>query len=81
MSEQLGQETGLLIVNVAQGSPADRSGLLLGDTLVSLDGRPVRSVDDLLAVLSAFQVGSTSQAKLVRAGMVMDLRVTVGEHP
>ena len=81
VSEQLGQETGLLIVNVAQGSPADQGGLFLGDTLVALDGRPVRSVDDLLAVLSAFQAGSVAQTKLVRAGTVMDLRVTVGEHP
>jgi S1-C subfamily serine protease len=81
VSEQLGQETGLLIINVAQGSPAEQGGLFLGDTLVALDGRPVRSVDELLAALSALQIGSAAQAKLVRGGMVVDLRVTIGEHP
>ena len=81
LAEQLAQETGLLVVSVAQGSPAEQGGLLLGDILVAVDGRAIRSVDDLLAVLSSAQMGSEAQAKLVRGGLMMELMVTTGERP
>src|SRR5207244_1903458 len=42
------QETGLLLVHVEDGSPAQKAGLLLGDVLVTLDGQPAGDTDDLL---------------------------------
>ena len=51
LAESIGQETALLLVNVEPESPAAAAGLLMGDTLVALDGQPVRDVDDLMALL------------------------------
>jgi S1-C subfamily serine protease len=81
LKQQLGQETGVLLVSVESGSPAEQGGLLLGDTIVSLDGQPVRHMDDLLALLSGDQVGAAVPVRIVRGGQVQELTVVIGEHP
>ena len=45
--EHLGVDEGLLVQAVWDGYPADRSGLAPGDVIVSLDGTPVRALEDL----------------------------------
>ena len=40
-SLKLTQELGLLVVNVEPGAPAHRAGMLLGDVIITLDGKPV----------------------------------------
>jgi S1-C subfamily serine protease len=80
LGQQLGQETGLLLVSVEPGSPADQGGLLLGDTIVAFDEQPVRHMDDLLALLSSDRVGETMPVRIVRSGQVQELKVVVGER-
>jgi len=80
LGQQLGQETGLLLFSVDAGSPAEQSGLLLGDTLVALDGELLRHLDDLLAVLTSDRVNTGVPVRLVRGGQVQDLTVTIGER-
>ena len=58
VATRIGQETGVLLLSVEAGSPAERAGLLLGDTIVALDEQPVRDIDDLMALLSGDRVGS-----------------------
>lgn len=81
LKQQLGQETGVLLVSVEPESPAEQGGLLLGDTIVSLDGQPVRHMDDLLALLSGDRVGAAVPVRIVRGGQVQELTVVIGEHP
>jgi S1-C subfamily serine protease len=78
--ERLGQETGLLLTHVEPKSPAEKSRLIQGDTLVTLNGRPVRSLSDLQAVLNGDPVGGQVPAKVVRAGALRDLDVTIGDR-
>lgn len=78
--EELGQETGLLIGAVVPDSPAESSGLFLGDTIVAVAGEPVRHHDDLLAKLSGDRVGQPVPLRIVRGGQVVDVPVTVGER-
>lgn len=80
MAGQLGQETGLLLVGVEPDSPADKSGLLLGDTIVALAGSPVRHHDDLLAQLSSDRVNATLTVRLIRGGQLEEISLTVGER-
>lgn len=80
IARQVGQETGLLLVSVNPGGPAEKAGLLLGDTIVSLDDIPVRQMDDLLALLSAERVGVTVSVRLVRGGQVQEQSVVIGER-
>lgn len=80
LSQQLGQETGLLLAAVEADSPAEQGGLLLGDTIVALDDSPIRHHDDLLALLSADRVGASVSIRIIRGGQLQDVSVVVGER-
>ncbi len=74
-------EAGLLVVEVAPGSPAEAGGLLLGDVLVAVDGRAVHDPDGLQALLGGDRVGRTVAVEVLRGGMPVRLAVTVGQRP
>ena len=77
---QLDQETGLLLVSVVPGGPAEQGSLFLGDIIVSLAGRPVRHLDDLLSLLGEAQVGIPASVRIVRGGQLQELSVIIGER-
>ena len=78
--DQVGQETGLLLVSVEADSPAERGGLFMGDTIVLFDGQPIRHHDDLLALLSGERIGATVSIRVLRSGQAQELSVIVGER-
>ena len=80
LAQQIGHETGLLLVSVAPGSPAEDCGLSLGDTIVAIGGHPVRHVDDLLGFLSDAQIGSSVPISTVRGGRVQEVTGSIGER-
>jgi S1-C subfamily serine protease len=80
IAESAKQETGLLLASVEQGSPADTGGLMLGDTLLGLDGEKVRHMDDLMALLSGDRVGKTVSVRVLRGGQLQDIQVVIGER-
>ncbi len=75
-----GQEAGLMLVSVEADGPAEKSGLFIGDILVTIDGKPLNTAEDLLAQLGSGRAGQTANFKLVRAGEVRDLQVTLGQR-
>jgi S1-C subfamily serine protease len=80
VAEQVGQATGLLLGSVEPDSPAERSGLFMGDTLLSLDGQRTAQLDDLLALLNGDRAGKTVPARVLRGGQVAEVKVTIGEQ-
>jgi S1-C subfamily serine protease len=80
IAQQLHQPRGLLVVAVEPDGPADRSGLLLGDVIVSAGGQPIGRLDELRALLGADRVGVEVPVRILRAGHMQDVRVTIGER-
>jgi len=80
LRQQLGQETGLLLVAVEEGSPGAKGGLVLGDTIVTFDGVSVRAYDDLIALLSGDKVGQEVPAQIIRGGQMQEVKVAIGER-
>lgn len=80
LEQQLGQEAGLLLAAVEPGSPAEQGGLLLGDTIVAVEGSAVQQHDDLLALLGSDRVGTSVKIRIVRGGQVQEMSVVVGER-
>ncbi|MFZ1463488.1 MAG: trypsin-like peptidase domain-containing protein [Anaerolineae bacterium] len=80
LAQQLQQESGLLLGSVEADGPADKAGLFMGDTLISLDNQPVRHLDDLMALLTGERVGRPLSARIVRGGQVQTLDVVIGER-
>ena len=80
LAEELGQETGLLLVSVEQGSAAEKGGLFVGDTLVSLGESPVRHMDDLFNALDGDRIGKPLTVRILRGGESVELTVSPASH-
>ncbi len=76
-----GSESGLIVLSVEAGSPADEAGVQLGDILVLLGGEPISDVDELQAALRGDNVGRNLPARFIRAGEIIDKQVGVAEKP
>jgi S1-C subfamily serine protease len=79
VAQSLGQASALLVVNVLPNTPAAKAGLMLGDALITFDGHPLRHPGDLLPLLDEERIGREVPLKVLRAGRVDDVRVTIGE--
>lgn len=80
LRQQAGQETGLIVVSVEAGSPAERAGLFLGDVILGVGGTPISHLNDLMSRLTSEAVGAKLRIRLIRGGAVQDIEVTVGER-
>jgi S1-C subfamily serine protease len=75
------REEALLVVGLTPDSPATRAGLMVGDVVVSFDGQPIESPEDLLDLLTGQRIGRAVALGVLRAGTPTELSVTVGERP
>jgi S1-C subfamily serine protease len=88
---------GFLIVNVIEGSPADKAGLkgstetrtvdgieypFGGDVILSVDGNIVRKIDDILIHLQRYKsVGDEMVLEILRDGRVTNFVIQLDERP
>ena len=80
------KDGGLIVSTVIQGSPADRSGLRMGDVIVSFNGHPMNAKQDadvlnFTKLVRESPLGEPLPLTLVRGGQVMDLRLTLLPRP
>jgi serine protease DegQ len=80
-SFRLPSTRGTLISGVLRASPADRAGIKTGDVLMEVEGKPVGDSSDMLNLVAALQPGKLATLKLMRAGKVVEVRVSVGRRP
>ena len=73
--------SGVMIVNVERGGPADQAGLLLGDILLAIGATRLEHVEELQAFSDSGVIGTTAKAQLIRAGALHELTITIGERP
>ncbi|MBM3772461.1 MAG: serine protease [Acidimicrobiia bacterium] len=73
-------DRGVLVVAVTDGGPAAATGVLVGDVLMTLNGRRLTSPDDLLELLAGDLVGQSSVLGLLRGGQPIDVTIQVGER-
>ncbi|MGB7069185.1 MAG: trypsin-like peptidase domain-containing protein [Pyrinomonadaceae bacterium] len=74
-------DSGLLLINTQPGGSAEKAGLrglrqdaggvILGDIITSIDGEPMKSVDDLYRLLDKKQFGETVNVEILREGKPM----------
>jgi hypothetical protein len=72
-----GDGRGVLIEEIVADSPAAKASLKTDDLIVSLAGKPVKSLQDLLAILKAQKGGETIEVGLVRGDKPMTVKVTL----
>jgi serine protease Do len=59
---------GVRVGEVVPGGPASKAGMLPDDIIVSVDGRPIKNGDELIAIVSNKHPGSTVSLGIIRAG-------------
>jgi serine protease Do len=75
-----GASEGAFVKNVQAGSPAEKAGLKEGDVIASVNGKPVKTNDDLITAVAESPVGSNVAVGVLRDGKKMDMRVAVGDR-
>src|ERR1700746_131624 len=75
-----GVQSGVTISNVVPGSPADSAGLKVGDTIVSVDGKPIKNGDELVAELASRRPGAKVTLGYFRNGKKEEASVTVADR-
>ncbi len=75
-----GVKSGVTIANVVDNSPAARAGLKPGDTIVAVNGRPVKSGDELVDIISNTKPGTQVKLTYVRNGKEAETTVTVADR-
>lgn len=76
-----GSDGGLIVVGLSSGGPAEQAGVMLGDVVLSVDGTAMRSPRDLGRHVSSRGVGAACGVRVLRAGAVQEVPVTVGARP
>ncbi len=86
LARYFGVERGILVLAVAEGTPAQASGLEPGDVVKSVDGEPVRTVGELRRLLIQGRVtgrspDSSFQLQIVRDGDDLTLELAMTRVP
>lgn len=74
--------TGVLINGALEGTPADKAGLVAGDTITSFDGTEVNDIDTLKALVRAHDPGDVVSVEYTdEAGVDHVVELTLTEGP
>ncbi|ODN30234.1 SUMF1/EgtB/PvdO family nonheme iron enzyme [Fervidobacterium thailandense] len=70
---------GLYVAFVEKGSPAESAGLKTGDVITTVDGKTVKTLDELSKILSNKRIRETLKLTVDRSGNRVNLTVRLGE--
>jgi serine protease Do len=72
---------GVLVRRVVPGSAAEEAGLLEGDVIVELEGRPVRGPRELARTVGRVIPGEPLNLRVWRGGQILSLQAHLMERP
>ncbi len=71
----VGQPSGVGVIDVTDGSPADRAGLRPTDTILAVDGTPIEDAGDLQRLMTATAIGCILTLRVLRGDAVVEVEV------
>lgn len=75
------QVIGAYITEVDPSSPAAAAGLVPGDIVIKINGRPFKTPHELLQAIFAMAPGNQTRLTIVRNRQVAEVEATIGERP
>ena len=74
-------DSGILIAAVLNGSPADQAGIMPGDIMTRIDGKPLYDPRDTINMISQVKPGAIMEIELLRGWKTEQVEVLVAERP
>jgi S1-C subfamily serine protease len=71
----------VLVASVVPGSPADRAGVGVGDLILGINGRPMKSPGDVDSLLAGLRAGDRVQLQIGRGHATFSLPATLTTQP
>ena len=71
---------GVYILEVSPGSGAAAAGLMIGDIVVTADGKTVTTTDELNDIKDTHKAGEIIKLEIVRSGQSITVNVKLGEE-
>ena len=81
MRDTAGRDAGMMVIGLASGSPAEQAGILPGDIVLEVDGKQTGRARGLASALTPERIGQPLTLKLLRAGDIRLVNVTIGTQP
>ena len=78
-AQYYGLRQGAIVSSVNADSAAERAGLQASDIIIELDGKEIRSRDELIQAKRDYQAGDTVELKVFRSGEILTLSLTFDE--
>jgi serine protease Do len=75
-----GVSSGVTIADITPSGPAEKAGLKVGDTITTVNGKEVKSGDELVSEISGLKPGSTAKIGYVRNGKAETANVTIADR-
>ena len=72
-----GQQRGSMVLSVVAGAPAEAAGVMAGDILLEIDGSKFGQRRRLVTILGMERIGQTVAVRLLRAGEVKTVTLTI----
>jgi S1-C subfamily serine protease len=77
----LSRDTGVLVAEVGQGTPAEQAGLQQGDIITSVDGKTVSADVDVSTIFRSHKPGDTVSVTFDRNGQQQTVKLVLGTRP
>jgi len=71
---------GALVAEANKGSPAEKAGIRTGDTILAVEGQPIRAARDLSRRIAGYQPGRTVQVTVFRDGQERQLSLEIAKQ-
>jgi serine protease Do len=80
LMKELGAPYGIVVEDVAPGSPADKVGIKPGDVITRINGQPVHNGADLVNPIADTPIGQSVQVQYIRDKQAKDATLTVADR-
>ncbi|MGK5068086.1 Do family serine endopeptidase [Janthinobacterium sp. RT4P48] len=77
----LQRTSGAIIAGVVRNGPADKAGIVPGDILLTVDGKPVGDTTEMLNLIAQLPPGGKAKMTVLRKNREAALDVVVGKRP
>jgi S1-C subfamily serine protease len=74
-------KAGVIVARVIYGSPANRVGILEGDLIVGIDGKPIKTIQDLQKSIQKKNVVNKVKIELIKGYERGVMEVVLAEIP